>query len=194
MGRPRTWTDEQFVTALTTATCWSEVSRQLQVKPCGQVILRFRETADRLDIDIEHLRFQRPTQPRWCQYCGEPLDGRLRQLFCSGRCDQAYRTKQRLNDWLTTGVLKDTGGRFARDFILREQGNCCAVCLRDATWQDKPLVFILDHINGNSSDNSRPNLRLVCPNCDSQLDTYKSRNRGNGRHVRRQRYAAGKSY
>ena len=40
----------------------------------------------------------------------------------------------------------------------------------------------------------RENLRLVCPNCDSQLPTYKSRNRGSGRHSRRQRYRDGQSY
>lgn len=33
------------------------------------------------------------------------------------------------------------------------------------------------HIDGDASNNFRDNLRLVCPNCDSQLDTYKSRNK-----------------
>ncbi|WP_207206678.1 HNH endonuclease [Nocardioides ganghwensis] len=53
---------------------------------------------------------------------------------------------------------------------------------------------MLDHIDGDSSNNRRENLRLVCPNCDSQLETYKARNRGKGRAWRRQRYAEGKSY
>lgn len=34
----------------------------------------------------------------------------------------------------------------------------------------------------------------ICPNCDSQLPTFKARNRGKGRAWRRQRYADGKSY
>ena len=42
-----------------------------------------------------------------------------------------------------------------------------------AEWNGKPLVFILDHI----SHNERSNLRCICPNCDSQLDTYKSKNK-----------------
>jgi len=53
---------------------------------------------------------------------------------------------------------------------------------------------VLDHIDGDSGHNARSNLRLICPNCDSQLPTYKSRNKGRGRAWRRKRYADGKSY
>lgn len=41
----------------------------------------------------------------------------------------------------------------------------------------KPLVFIVDHIDGKASNNRRDNLRCICPNCDSQLDTYKNSDR-----------------
>lgn len=56
------------------------------------------------------------------------------------------------------------------------------------------LRLVLDHVDGDSTNNRRENLRLVCPNCDSQLPTFKARNRGSGRAWRRQRYADGKSY
>ena len=45
------------------------------------------------------------------------------------------------------------------------------------TWNNKELHFILDHIDGDATNNTRNNLRLICPNCDSQLDTYKSKNK-----------------
>lgn len=55
----------------------------------------------------------------------------------------------------------------------------CACCGIGPEWQGKPMPLILDHINGVNNDNRLENLRFVCSNCDSQLDTYKSRNRKN---------------
>jgi hypothetical protein len=61
-------------------------------------------------------------------------------------------------------------------------------------WNGAHLAMIIDHIDGDATNDSRMNLRLICPNCDSQLPTYKAKNRGNGRYYRRQRYADGKSF
>ena len=61
----------------------------------------------------------------------------------------------------------------------------CAVCEIGPVWMGKPMPLILDHINGEHNDNRLTNLRFVCSNCDSQLDTYKSRNRKQLRGVNR---------
>jgi hypothetical protein len=45
-------------------------------------------------------------------------------------------------------------------------------------WNGKKLQLILDHINGNNSDNRPKNLRLLCANCDSQLETRGGANKG----------------
>jgi hypothetical protein len=61
--------------------------------------------------------------------------------------------------------------------ILQEQKGICAICKCPRIWNDKPLSFQLDHISGYRSDNSRTNLRLICPNCYSQTPTFGSKNR-----------------
>jgi hypothetical protein len=61
-------------------------------------------------------------------------------------------------------------------------------------WMGQPIPIILDHIDGNSDNWAIINLRLVCPNCDAQLPTFKSKNIGHGRFYRRKRYKENKSY
>jgi hypothetical protein len=53
----------------------------------------------------------------------------------------------------------------------------CACCGLGPEWQGKSMPLVLDHINGVNNDNRLENLRFVCSNCDSQLDTYKARNK-----------------
>lgn len=48
----------------------------------------------------------------------------------------------------------------------------CEICGCSNEWNGKPLILQLDHINGNHSDNRLENLRVVCPNCHSQTDTF----------------------
>lgn len=51
----------------------------------------------------------------------------------------------------------------------------CSICKLEE-WQNKPISLILDHINGNNKDDRLNNLRWVCPNCNSQLETTGARN------------------
>jgi len=48
----------------------------------------------------------------------------------------------------------------------------CIDCGIVDTWNGKPIILHLDHINGKSTDHRLENLRLLCPNCHSQTDTY----------------------
>ena len=81
-----------------------------------------------------------------------------------------------------------------REYLSEQQDGRCAICGIDDTWNGVALALIVDHVNGDATNDRRENLRLICPNCDSQLPTFKARNRGRGRHYRRQRYANEQSY
>lgn len=51
----------------------------------------------------------------------------------------------------------------------------CEICGCSNEWNGKPLILQLDHINGNHSDNRLENLRIVCPNCHSQTETFSNK-------------------
>lgn len=53
--------------------------------------------------------------------------------------------------------------------------NNCYNC-KLSMWLDKPISLQIDHINGNNTDHRLENLRLLCPNCHSQTNTYAGKN------------------
>jgi Zn finger protein HypA/HybF involved in hydrogenase expression len=50
--------------------------------------------------------------------------------------------------------------------------NKCSICDNSGEWCGKELSLQLDHINGINNDNRLENIRLLCPNCHSQTETF----------------------
>jgi len=46
-------------------------------------------------------------------------------------------------------------------------------------WRGQPISLQLDHINGDNLDHRIENLRLLCPNCHSQTETFAGKNKRN---------------
>lgn len=49
---------------------------------------------------------------------------------------------------------------------------CCGL----SEWNNKRIGLELNHIDGNNANHKLENLEILCPNCHSQTDTFKSRN------------------
>jgi 5-methylcytosine-specific restriction endonuclease McrA len=77
------------------------------------------------------------------------LEGRYPQF-------QTFKLKNRL---LKTGLLK----------------NQCSVC-DIIDWNGKVLNMELDHIDGDRTNHRLENLRMLCPNCHAQTETYRAKN------------------
>lgn len=70
-------------------------------------------------------------------------------------------------------------GRLKKRIVLEQNGKCnhCGI----DNWNDKPLTLELEHKDGNHNNNERDNLECICPNCHSQTDTWRGKNKTNKR-------------
>lgn len=65
-----------------------------------------------------------------------------------------------------------------RKRLLKEgiKENKCEEC-GITCYNNKPIIMHLDHIDGNNRNHNLKNLRLLCPNCHSQTDTWCGKNK-----------------
>lgn len=73
---------------------------------------------------------------------------------------------------LPEGSRRTPGFRLKRALLSIGVPERCAACGTGPIWQDAPLTLHVDHVDGDFLNNSATNLRLLCPNCHSQTETY----------------------
>ena len=78
-------------------------------------------------------------------------------------------TNERKISYSSHGLKK----RLIAEGLKQHKCECCGI----TEWNGKPAPIELDHINGNHHDNRLENLRILCPNCHAQTDTYRGKNK-----------------
>ena len=126
--------------------------------------------------------------------CGRKTE-RQGYTYCSNQCQMDKQYHDFIASWKSGNV--DGGiGKQARNisghvkrYLQAKFGEKCSLCnwsMRNVTTNRVPLE--IDHIDGNSENNTESNLRLICPNCHALTPGFRNLNKGRGRRWRREKY------
>jgi len=178
-------------------------SRNINQRYCSK-ICSYKSRTTKIQID--------------CKYCKKIILKRKKviekykgKVFCNMSCASKYKQigkphacksdqliavnnkKFRKNtiDVLLLGQCNSS--QTLRKYLIALYGHQCQKCALHQ-WLGQLIPLEVEHKDGNSENNQLNNVCLICPNCHSQTPTYKGKNRGNGRFLRRQRYKKGLSY
>ena len=100
--------------------------------------------------------------------------------YCSKTCEGAYRSNEHKRKFFSGLLEKRIDRPTARRYLAEVRGYNCEVC-GVSEWNGKKLTLHVDHKNGDPSNDSPENLRLLCPNCHSQTEFLGGANKGRGR-------------
>jgi hypothetical protein len=138
----------------------SQAARELGLFDGGGTLTRLRKLISENEIDISHW-----TGQAWSKGSTSLEDERIKssvqkqgEPFCEN---------------------STTNPSYVKSLIIKKKllPYKCSLCDMGPVWNGKELKFQLDHINGIRTDHRLENLRMVCPNCHSQTETYCAKNK-----------------
>jgi HNH endonuclease len=148
MPRAPRYTEEQVRDAVSASRSAAEALRALGLRPAGGNHKTLKKLIARYEISTEHF------DPYWGQRGSRSLSATpLDAILVEGSSYARSHLKRRLYD---EGLKR----------------RVCELCGQGEVWRGRPMAMILDHINGDPTDNRLENLQIVCPNCAATLDTH----------------------
>jgi len=146
------YTDDQLIEAVKTSTSIRQVLSKLGLKEAGGNYSCTKNKINKMNLSTDHF-----TGMRWNK--GKSLGPKrpIEDYLSNKHGIQSFKLKIRL--------IKE-GYKDHR----------CEIC-GITEWNGEPAPIELDHIDGNHSNNNINNLRIVCPNCHAQTDTYRGKNK-----------------
>ena len=131
-----------------------------------------------------------------CKNCGTTLvpaksrSGLGGKTFCNNKCQQEFQIKTRtekfLNGEFAGQLLQFRTGEWTRRLLANHFGYSCSCC-GIAKWNEKEIVLEVNHKDGDATNNVMSNLEFLCPNCHSQTETFRAKNKNSTRTFRKKK-------
>lgn len=153
----RDCTDNEIGDAISMSRSLADVLRKLGVRPGGNQA-RLRARIQQAGLDVSHFVGQ-----GWRRGVRVPVIAPTPLIEVLVKGSPARSTSDLRKRLIAEGL----------------KGYRCERCSLTA-WNDRPIPLELDHANGIRDDNRLENLRILCPNCHAQTETYRGRNIGIG--------------
>ncbi len=96
--------------------------------------------------------------------------------FCDNKCQNEFQWFE-VKSKIDIGEVKGIGKTRLKRYVRERDGDICIECGIAPIWNGKPLTLDLDHIDGDHGNDEPCNLRLLCPNCHTQTDTWGKKKR-----------------
>jgi Zn finger protein HypA/HybF involved in hydrogenase expression len=152
MNSRYTYSEQDLREAVKKSTSIRQVLEKLDIVPAGGNYQTTNRRIEKLNIDTSHF-----TGQAWNK--GKVIGPKksIEEYLVENSVVQSFKLK----------------GRLIAEGIKQHECEICGI----TEWNGKPAPIELDHINGNHHDNRLENLRILCPNCHAQTDTYRGKNK-----------------
>jgi Zn finger protein HypA/HybF involved in hydrogenase expression len=149
------YTIEEFTQAVKESYSIAQVLVKLGLVPKGGNYRVFKKFQKLYDIDTSHFTGQGHAKGKTHNYNKRPLE----EILVKNYEYSSNKLKKRL----------------IGEGIKEYKCECCGL----TEWLGEPIPLELDHIDGDSINNTIENLRVLCPNCHAKTPTYRGKNKRN---------------
>jgi hypothetical protein len=150
----RSYSDEDLIREVPKSTSYRQLLIKFNLKYCGGNYCHMQKKISKLGLDTSHFLGQGWKKGK-TDFTKKPVTYYLR-IYQNSVAPHSHKLKLKL---IWSG-LKNAE---------------CEQC-KHTEWNNKPILLELHHIDGNRQNNLLENLQVLCPNCHSQTDNYRSKN------------------